>query len=318
MRPGLIWGVVASGDRVAAIDDCDAPAEGFRWLHLNLSDHRSQRWIAERVKLPPQIRALMLSHEDKQQGVAQKGWIGLILQDFERDFDIDTTSNLGALHIALGPELMLTGRFHPLHSADIVRSKLMAGAPLESPADALELMLGALSEGLGGITADMTAELLSDEEEFLTRGMLPDTRDLVAVRRRAAQVHRLIGGMRGALSRLADEAALPAALKPACQRCLSRLQAVDGEVVAIQGQLRLLRDELDLQAAQRTNQNIYFLSMMSALLLPATLVTGFFGMNTAGLPLAEGESSTLIATFAALGASAATYLLLRVLGLVRR
>jgi Mg2+ and Co2+ transporter CorA len=41
-----------------------------------------------------------------------------------------------------------------------------------------------------------------------------------------------------------------------------------------------LRDELDLQAAQRTNENVYLLSVLTALMMPATLVTGFFGMNT--------------------------------------
>jgi len=45
-----------------------------------------------------------------------------------------------------------------------------------------------------------------------------------------------------------------------------------------------------LQAAQRTNRNLYFLSILTALLMPATLVTGFFGMNTGGLPFAHGAA----------------------------
>ena len=51
----------------------------------------------------------------------------------------------------------------------------------------------------------------------------------------------------------------------------------------MQGQLRQLRDEIDLQQEQRTNQNLYLLSVITALLLPPTLVTGFLGMNTGGL-----------------------------------
>lgn len=74
MRPGLIWGCAASGDGITAIEDCDAPADGgLRWLHLNLSDHRSLRWIEEKAKLPPLIRDLMRSKDEIQRALVQKG-----------------------------------------------------------------------------------------------------------------------------------------------------------------------------------------------------------------------------------------------------
>ena len=39
-------------------------------------------------------------------------------------------------------------------------------------------------------------------------------------------------------------------------------------------------------APGKTNRHLYILSIMTAFLLPPTLVTGFFGMNTGGLPFA--------------------------------
>jgi zinc transporter len=318
MRPGLIWGCAAGPDGTAIVEDCEERVDGaFRWLHLNLSDHRSLRWIAEKAKLPPLVRELMLSKDDTQRALVQKGVVGLVLHDFERDFDVGQTNRIGILHVAIGPTIVVTGRFHPLHSADIVRQRLLAGEPFGNAADALELLLGSLSDGLMRIVAGMTSELLEDEDEFLAHGALPDTRDLVAVRRRAAQIHRMLAGMRATLQRLSDDPALPPALAPVVRRFHQRLHALDGDVVAVQGQLRLLRDELDLQAAQRTNQNIYFLSIMTALMLPATLVTGFFGMNTGGLPM-TGANGTLLAGMLAVASSIATYLLLRMLGFVRR
>jgi Mg2+ and Co2+ transporter CorA len=52
--------------------------------------------------------------------------------------------------------------------------------------------------------------------------------------------------------------------------------------------------------------------------MPATLVTGFFGMNTGGMPFEKGAGGTLLATVVAIGCSVVTWLLLRTMGLIRR
>jgi zinc transporter len=57
---------------------------------------------------------------------------------------------------------------------------------------------------------------------------------------------------------------------------------------------------------------------MTGLMLPATFVTGLFGMNTGGFPWHDSPHGTLWATVLAFGAAAATYLLLRRIGLMRR
>lgn len=96
-----------------------------------------------------------------------------------------------------------------------------------------------------------------------------------------------------------------------------RLASLDRDVLAAQGQLRLLREEIDILTDQRTNQNLYILSIMTALMLPATLVTGIFGMNTGDLPLSGGHG-TLVATLMAGGAAGLAYALLRWMGFMRR
>ncbi|QOR01743.1 magnesium transporter CorA family protein [Campylobacter sp. 2014D-0216] len=44
--------------------------------------------------------------------------------------------------------------------------------------------------------------------------------------------------------------------------------------------------------SEKINQNIYFLSIMSAIFLPLNLIVGFFGMNTKNLFLSESENGT--------------------------
>lgn len=318
-EPGLVWCYRCDEEGGSVVDAALPPSDSpFRWIHLNLSDQRSLRWLEESVEFGPAIHALMLTRDSHQRCVVEGSAVGLLLHDFERGFDPSTVGRIGSLHVALGDRLIVTGRYRPLHSADLFRARLEEGEPAEDAETALGVLLGTLTDSLGSLVLDLTTELLDAEENLLVDDLAPDTRRLIAARRRGAQLHRMIGGMRATLQRLERQPGLPPELVPVAQRFQPRLSALDTDIVAAQNQLKLLRDELDLQAAQRINSNIYLLSILTALMMPATLVTGFFGMNTSGLPFAQGAHGTLMATVVALVSAGGSYWLLKAMGLVRR
>lgn len=319
MGPGLIWGVDCTADGPHPVQICDSPAAGsFRWLHLNLADHGTRRWIEGQDGLALAVRELLLSPDTHQRALVDGDTMGCVLHDFERDFDVADTARVGALRIALGPALMLSTRLHPLRSADIARQRLERSAANTGPPQALDLLVGAIAENIADISRRLSADVQRAEDAFLDGHHPPTARDLIGIRRRLAQLHRLLAGMRGVFQRLEQDEDLPEALLPTIEKLVQRLQSLDADILGVQGQLRLLREELDIQEAQRTNQNLYILSIVTALMLPATLVTGIFGMNTGGLPFAQTPHGTWMATLLAAGAAAITYCLLRWMGFMRR
>ena len=58
---------------------------------------------------------------------------------------------------------------------------------------------------------------------------------------------------------------------------------------------RLLLDELDAKMIAITNRRLFTLSILTACLLPPTLVTGFFGMNTKDMPFQNSDGGTWMA-----------------------
>ncbi|TCM34381.1 MULTISPECIES: transporter [Novosphingobium] len=319
MGPGLIWGMDLTDEGAFPVADCERPPEGrFRWLHLNLAHQRTRSWIERFEAVPPAVRELLLSPDTHQRALVDGGTVACVLHDFERDFDVADTARVGGLRMALAPGLMLTARLHPIRSADIVRTRLSRCGAGFGAAQALELLAGAISENIADIARSLSADVQHVEDMFLDARDPPKARDLIGVRRRLAQIQRLLTGMRGVFQRLEKDEELPEALLPGVEKIAQRIQSLDGDVQGVQSQLRLLREELDIQEAQRTNQNLYILSIVTALMLPATLVTGIFGMNTGGLPFAQGPYGTIHATLFAGGAAIATYLLLRWMGFMRR
>lgn len=297
---------------------CSPDRGDLRWLHLSLADEVTRRWIDSASDLPEDMRRLLLGPEQHQRAQVSDGWLGCVLHDVERDFDRHDAERTGVLRLVLGERIIITARLHPVRSADLARRHVERdGVCVRNAADALDLAVSSIIENIGAV-ARVQGELIERiEDDLLDEKRGFDHRRLIHLRRRIVQFHRLLNGMRAAFRRMETDKDMPETLGPTIEKLSQQLGAIDGEMLSFQSQLRLLREEADLQGTQRTNRNLYILSVLSALFLPATLVTGFFGMNTGGLPLVQSAEGTVIASMLAIAAAGLVYWLLRVMGLDR-
>lgn len=318
----MIWGfdIVGGQARPLTPDDLSAePAAGAnRWLHLNLADQRSRRWLAEQDVIPVQIREALLGPDAHQRALIDGAFVFGAFHDVMREFQAGSATQMSTVRMAVGPGLTVTARQHPVRTADVIRRRIEAGARPASPAAALDLMITAILETAAGATAELTDLVQRAEDALLDHDQAPPPRVLAGARREAVMLNRQVGGLRALLQRLDEDEDLPDGIAQAVARLVQRSAAQAGDIQELQGSLRLLREELDLQQAQRTNQNLYLLSLLSALLLPATLVTGLFGMNTEGLPFVDSPAGGAAATALSAAAAFGVYLWLRLNGFFRR
>ena len=142
--PGLIWGFVLGPGRAEPTTECDAEGEGFRWLHLSLAHRRTQTWIEGLEELPDDVKDMMLAPDSHQRAMVDEGVIACVLHDFEQSED----PPIGALRFALTPKMMITARLHPIRSADMIRSKLARSRGMDDSAEALDLLILAITEGI--------------------------------------------------------------------------------------------------------------------------------------------------------------------------
>jgi Mg2+ and Co2+ transporter CorA len=309
-EPGVIWTCCPTEGGFRVAHDLPPDRSGFCWLHLNLADERTHGWLQRQNLFPPEVTELLVSREHHPQAIAEGNSIGLVFQDFEREFDRET-GELGSLHLALCPDMMVTGRYHPVQTADAARRRLdRRGSLTLDDASALTVLLDSASSTFSTMARQLNVDMQAADDRFhsgRTDAAADEVRDL---RRRAARVIRVTSGLGAALHRLEDLPELSDDIEQVVTRFAQRMDGINSDIIAIQAQIRALREEFDLIAAQKTNSNLYFLSVMSALLLPATLVTGFFGMNTGGLPFAQESLGTLSAGVLAVITSAATWVLL--------
>lgn len=195
----------------------------FRWLHLNLADQRSLRWLEREGILPPALLAFLHSSDPTERVIGAPGGLGLVLHDFARGLEARGLGEIVPLQVALVDGLIVTGRREPVRCADLLRKRLEAEPEVAGAAAALDLLLATLIDGFATLVAELSGTLLDLEAELMTRQHTPDTRDLIAARRRSAQLHKLVGGLRALLQRVEVDPGVPPHLATVAAGLMPRL-----------------------------------------------------------------------------------------------
>src|SRR5207244_834290 len=77
------------------------------------------------------------------------------------------------------------------------------------------------------------------------------------------------------------------ALRLQAGKLAQRLDGLDHDIVELRERSRLLEEELHFKMEEESNRHLHTLSIVTTMLLPPTLVTGIFGMNTKDLPFTD-------------------------------
>lgn len=287
-----------------------AQTSGFVWLHLNLADARTREWIAGQDILPEEARETLQSHEDHQRLDHGDDFLWGALSDFHREFDGQGDS-IGLLSFVLGARVLITGRRHPLQSVEVLRRVVERGRVLSSPVEVFELIADQVIDAISREVRALTAKIDKIEDRILSDDVSDERKHLGPVRRSVVRLQRQAAGLRAVLQRVEDVPELEQDMVEASSRLAQHVEATAREVHALEQRARLLQDEVAAKLSAETNRNLYTLTILTTLLLPATLVTGAFGMNTKGLPFGDDERGFVLACLIGLAASALVYLFIR-------
>ncbi len=322
--PGLIGAYGGrAGERVRQLssDEIDAAlssGDGWVWLHVDLVDQRAQGWVGSRCALPAAARAILEGHDDSLALGHEEGVTHGVAADMQKDMERMSTT-IGRLHFAVTERLLVTGRRHPLEAVDKVRRSFAEGFKPASALEVFEVIVTSFCKNTGLRLTEATRLLDAVEDRLVTERLSDERRSLKEVRRLAVSLHRPVAGMVALFEEEdREEWDLSEKAQDAMQRLSMRLERLDREIVMVNDRARLLQEEMAAELADESNRSLKAMAIMSALLLPGSLVAGIFGMNTAGLPFTHGEAGFFWAMGLGVAASAVFYWLLRRAGVSLR
>jgi zinc transporter len=321
--PGLVWGFHIGEDSIARpireAADLHSPLGGWFWLHFNLADMRARNWLAAAALLPRAGTELLLSPDDMQQLVTADTCFRGVVFDLARDID-RVHEEFGFFRFVLAGPYLVTGRRKALNAAEAVRRAVEDGARFTSPAELLAAIVERVADGIDQIVEALSVEIDAIEDGILRESLGDERQRLGRVRLTTVRIHRRLNGLRILFRRLAADGSdgPVAAIRAFVGRLAQRLDEIDHDVVELRDRAHLLQEEVTLKLAEQTNRHLHVLSVLTAVLLPPSLVAGLFGMNVGGLPLTESGHGFLGALLLTAGSSLLAVLLLRFTGVLGR
>ncbi len=290
------------------------------WVHVNLTDTRARAWVAQQqAVLPEEGRDVLLGNDTRVHVQVLPGAIVAVLGDLYHDFDLDP-ERLGSLRVYVDSSWLVSGRTHPLKTADMLRRELARSRESLSPVGVFQLLLERLAGAVSKVAVELGEQIDEAEDHILEGNFAGQGKTLGNLRRLVAKLRRLVSANRAALGSLPPvlpglyDAQVGAELRSA----IERLDAVGQDLELVQERARLLQEEIASNMNEATNRNLFVLSIATTTLLPITLITGIFGMNVRGLPFAEHPHGFYVVMLGILATIALALWLLRRIGALYR
>lgn len=281
-----------------------AGADGALWVHLRRDSPRARDWLRAQPWLDSLTVEALLAESTRPRIVEAGLGVVAILRGVNHE-DAGGASELLSLRLYCDGVRLVSVRRRRLQTPHDVLDQLLS--PRRGPRD-----VAALFERLVSRLVERMSEAVLDFDEHLDdvetsvdaerTGTGDARRELSSLRRRIVATRRHVYPQREALtSFLLDPPdwfgeRARAALRETNDRLVRYVEELD----AARERALVIRDDIQNRLAERTNRILFALSILSAVFLPLTFVTGLLGMNVGGLPGTQAPAGFLVACAAML------------------
>ena len=284
LSPLAAFDIRTDGRAHPAPDDAPTPAHGYayRWLHLDLADPALRPWAEDH--LPPLARRALLADRTRPRMDVGDGGLSVTLRGINLNPG-EETADMVSLRIWIDAGLVVTVRRQRVFAVEEERERVEAGDAPHSPGHLLARITEGLVERVEQIAFDRE-DLADDLEDDVYEEDRAPLTDLAPLRREIIKLRRHVLPLAETLEQLsrAETPLLADDLRPRMRDTASHCRWALEELHEVDDRLDAMADHLDAVADARLGKNSYRLSVIAAVFLPISFLTGLFGVNVGGMP----------------------------------
>jgi len=258
---------------------------GQVWVHVNFTEDAARDWAWSEIGLDESIVGAMLDVESRPRTLTHGDGVLVML----RGVNLNPGARLEdmiSVRAWLEPGRIVTSSRRKLRSLSEICAETDEGKGPHTVSDLLLTLVDRLNVYIGEGIEKIEESIDEAEEAIVRNGSVTQTSAFNRLRRQTAQIRRYLSPQRDALERLSRvseplfDAAQTSDLREQLNLLTLRLEDLD----LVRERAMVAQEEFLALLAHEQNTRMLLLSIVAAIFLPLSFLTGLFGMNVAGLP----------------------------------
>ena len=275
----------------------ETDSDSIQWVHIQYDAANANEYL-QSLGVSESISSLIVMPETRPRSVSIDDGVFMVLRGVNTIQDADT-DELVSLRIWVSGNDVITARRsdRKLHSIESMRMACLSGKGPASVGKFLVTIIETMTDRIGD-TVESINEAQLDVETHLKESNPQEVRSKLAeTRRHTAEIRRYLAPQREALITLSRiKSLLTEELSIELHHQIDRMTRYIEDLDLSRERALTLQAELQNQLSEKQNARMYLLSVVTAIFLPLSFLTGVFGVNVAGLPGTDNPSAFAILT----------------------
>ena len=264
------------------------PGEGILWLHLDYEHPETQQWLKEKSGLDVITQKSLIAEETRPRCAGMDNGLLINLRGVNTNPGSDPEDMVSIRLYCDGERIISTRRRRLLSISDITTTLDRGDGP-KTGGEFISTLAYRLIDRMSEVISNLDDAVDSMEEEIISGSGKSYRGKLVELRREAIMLRRYLAPQRDALTRLQAETVsfLSAHDRIRVGEAGDRLIRYIEDLDSCKDRAAVAYEELTSHLAEQMNSRMYVLAVVAALFLPLGFLTGLFGINVGGIPLAD-------------------------------
>ncbi len=287
---GLVCAYLLYGDgggRTLGWEDIRAwtPALGTIWIHLDYAGPMASKWLRDESGVDAMTASALLTREVRPRLMRTGDALFLSLRGVNLNPGANPEDMVG-IRIWVEANRVISLRHRRLSAVQDVVDTVKEGRGPRGAGDLLAALAGRLIERVEPVIIDLEDEVDQLEDSMLTGVERSQRTELLHFRRTAIALRRYLAPQRQVMARLSVETVpwLDDLTKARLRETDDQITRYVEDLDEARERAAVVQDELNNRLGDTLNRNTYALTVIAALFLPPSLLTGLLGVNVGGMP----------------------------------